>query len=394
MGSLPEAPKLASLAKTLEELRWAAFILDSHLRLAWVSDEIKGFMGEDDDDALGVGSHIIEAFIREAWRARILPEGQVRMFMDLGPYLIAFMDDEERARLAELPEPFRSMIDQLPRIDLADAPPVVASWFEYLAPGQEPYRVDIVVSVLRDLDGGVIGAWSLTFMGVRPRLVALLSQGDEEMYERMAELVTPSRRQAAVLFCDVEGTGSLSRKMPTASYFALMRRVGTCIDAAIAKHRGVIGKHSGDGATAFFLVDHLGSASRACAAAVAAARQIVHVAGLAFEEVISEFQSDDELDFAMNVGLHWGGTLYVGQLVPGGRLDVTALGDEMNECARIQESARGIVASKSLIEQLRSEDAEGVGIDPDLTYYRPLSELPAATEKAIRDAGSLPVADL
>ena len=394
MASLPEEPKLAALAKLLEELRWAGFVLDPDLNLAWVSDELKGFIGHEDDDELGVGEHIIGAFIRDAWRERITPESQIRVFMDLGPYLIAFMNDEQRKELTEIPPQFASLLDQLPSIDLADAPAVVASWFEYGLSGQEPYRVDIVVSALRNLDGSMIGAWGLTFMGVRPMLVALLSQGDEEMYERMAELVTPSRKQAAILFVDVEGTGALSRKMPTAAYFALMRRIGTCIDKAIAKHRGVIGKHSGDGATAFFLVDHLGSASKACAEAVAAAHQIVHLAGLAFDEVVSEFDTEGALEFSMNIGLHWGGTLYVGQLVPGGRLDVTALGDEMNECARIQESAAGIVASKSLIEQLKADDAERVGIDPDGTYYRPLAELPGATEKAIRDAGSIPVAEL
>jgi hypothetical protein len=30
----------------------------------------------------------------------------------------------------------------------------------------------------------------------------------------------------------------------------------------------------------------------------------------------------------VNVGIHWGGTLMVGQVATGGRLEVTALGDE------------------------------------------------------------------
>ena len=82
----------------------------------------------------------------------------------------------------------------------------------------------------------------------------------------------------------------------------------------------------------------------------------------------------------MNVGVHWGGTLYMGQVVTGGRLEVTALGDEVNECARIQQAARNgaAYASKALIERLSAAD----------------SELPGADPKAIRDAGGIAVARL
>ena len=88
--------------------------------------------------------------------------------------------------------------------------------------------------------------------------------------------------------------------------------------------------------------------------------------------------------------------LFMGQLHPGSRLDVTALGDEMNECARIQESARGgaVLASKALLEQLGPEDATDVKVDPDRQFYRPLGETESATDKARRDAGALPVTEL
>ena len=77
-------------------------------------------------------------------------------------------------------------------------------------------------------------------------------------------------------------------------------------------------------------------------------------------------------------------------------LAVTALGDEVNEGARIQESARegAILASKALVERLSSSDADSLGIDRDRLLYRTLSELPTSTEKAKRDAGSLPVTPL
>jgi class 3 adenylate cyclase len=79
--------------------------------------------------------------------------------------------------------------------------------------------------------------------------------------------------------------------------------------------------------------------------------------------------------------------------VTGGRLEVTALGDTVNEAARIQESARDgqVLASKSLLEHLSQADATALGIDPDAVIYRTIEELPTAGSKARRDAGTVPV---
>ena len=64
-------------------------------------------------------------------------------------------------------------------------------------------------------------------------------------------------------------------------------------------------------------------------------------------------------ELKINAGVHWGGALYLGQVITGGRLEVTALGDEVNECARIQQSARdgALLASKPLVERLDPEHA-------------------------------------
>jgi class 3 adenylate cyclase len=94
--------------------------------------------------------------------------------------------------------------------------------------------------------------------------------------------------------------------------------------------------------------------------------------------------------------VHWGGALYMGQVVTGGRLEVTALGDEVNECARIQESARNgtVLATKAIVERLDPEHARRIGIDPDSVSYVTVAELPDVPEKAVRDAGSIPVTEV
>lgn len=98
----------------------------------------------------------------------------------------------------------------------------------------------------------------------------------------------------------------------------------------------------------------------------------------------------------MRVGVHWGSSLYIGQLVPGGRLDVTALGDAVNDCARIQECAEPhqTLASKELIERLSEDDAAAIGVDAEKVRYRPLSDLPGAGYKAVAAAGAIAVTPL
>ena len=73
-----------------------------------------------------------------------------------------------------------------------------------------------------------------------------------------------------------------------------------------------------------------------------------------------------------------------------------ALGDEVNEAARIEQSASdgAVLASKALIERLEDGDAEALGIDPATVSYRPVGDLPDASDKALRDAGSIAVTDI
>jgi hypothetical protein len=59
----------------------------------------------------------------------------------------------------------------------------------------------------------------------------------------------------------------------------------------------------------------------------------------------------------------------------------------------VQETARdgSVLASKALIERLDPDHARDCGLDPDRVAYRTVGELPDASEKAVRDAGSIPV---
>ena len=50
-----------------------------------------------------------------------------------------------------------------------------------------------------------------------------------------------------------------------------------------------------------------------------------------------------------------------------------------------------LLASKSLLEQLGDDEAERLGLDTGDLVYRSVGELPDAGEKAVRDAGGIPV---
>jgi len=57
---------------------------------------------------------------------------------------------------------------------------------------------------------------------------------------------------------------------------------------------------------------------------------------------------------------------------------VTALGDQVNEGARIEACATGglALAPKELLERLEPDDADALGLDPDRVTYTPLATFP------------------
>ncbi len=385
----PLNPELAHWAELIERLRWAGALLDRDLRLVWASPELTRFLGSPPEEELGYGLHVLEALRHDAWRRTATPETQSRFLGDLGP---AFLGDAlaRDLTLDDVPAGLRPLLDET---DTKPFTKPLATSFDYLEPGGDSelpvMRVNLLAMPLRDDTGIFIGVLILGQWSVRPGLVSLLARGDEARYERMAKLAEPRSHEGAVLFCDLQGSTELARSLPAAEYFHLIRSLWTEIDDLVAHNQGIVGKHAGDGASAYFLVQDLGSASQAASAAARTARGI-------HERSERVFGHDLDSSCLMRVGIHWGSSLYVGQLVPGGRLDVTALGDAVNECARIQECAHPheTLASKALIEQLSSDDAATLGIDPEKLRYRQLLEVAGAAAKAVQVAGTIPVTTL
>jgi class 3 adenylate cyclase len=393
MGGLRGKDAVDKVIDELANLQWASLFLDADHRLIWVSDELKALLEEEDEGKLGYGKHILEAYMSDTWADKLTPESHVRAMLEEGPYML-WSTPGGKTTIAEL---FGLEMDDpiLQSIEPAPPPPLFSTTVDFVQRDMPPIGVSQLCIRVHDLEGAYIGNALVYGPALPARLLAFLARGDEEMYQRMGKLVDPGRRQAAILFADLEGSSALSRKLPSAAYFQLIRNFTTAIDKVVIDNGGIVGKHAGDGATAFFLTDDLGSSSAAARAAIQAARRVVEAAGKAADD-ITPADLIDPSDCRVKVGVHWGGTLFMGQLVTGGRLEVTALGDEVNECARIQEAAEGNapLVSKVLIEHLTDDDARAVGLEPDSVLYKMVNELSTASDKAKRDAGGIPVTRL
>ena len=401
-------PELAEIARQLSTARGASTIVDAEMRLVWVSRELRELFGNPTDEELKLGKSIVEAYMTGVWSNFITFESQMKMFMDDFPKILSRVPLGELKALVrrcwdEWPEAptvidgsvdIDQLVDQLfEGMEPEVPPPFYTNQFEFIQGELPPATITEFCMTIRGDDGERIGLVIMYDPALPATVLNLVARGDEEMYGRMARLTAPGRRKAAVLFADLQSSAALSRRLPSAAYFKLIRAITTAMDDVVIREKGIVGKHAGDGLTAFFLCEDLGSDSVAARAAITAARKITEAAARAAKEVGDETGLIESADCNVNVGLHWGGALYMGQLVTGGRLEVTALGDRVNEAARIQESARDgeVLASKSLIEHLTDEDAAALGLDADGVIYRTVSELDSATDKAVRDAGGIPV---
>ena len=93
-------------------------------------------------------------------------------------------------------------------------------------------------------------------------------------FQRMHQVSKAGRRPAAMLFADLESSSPLARRLSTASYFALGRRLARAADQCVIDAGGLVGRHVGDGVVAFFLAETAGSESAAARACITAARAL------------------------------------------------------------------------------------------------------------------------
>ena len=373
-------PLLAQVAEQLEATGSAAEIYDREWRLVWMTSQFRFFAGGRPLEALGLGQHPVT--VRTNPLDGMVPfETGIEWMRKNIPLMAHDTPGGIDAIRALLPAEHDRAIGPL-----EPQAPETLWWGEltYLQAGLPPAQTRYLTFALEG-SGGERAGWAILYVPAAPAsIVSLITRGNQAMFARMAELLEPARHETAILFADIQASSALGRRLSTQRWFELIRAFSTFADEVVVENTGIVGRHAGDGLAAFFLAEQLGSRAAACAAALHAGREIV--------SWCPQELGDSELH--INAGVHWGGALYLGQVVTGGRLEVTALGDEVNECARIEQSARdgALLASKPVVERLDLDDAHALGLDPLTIMYRTVGELPGVTPKAVRDAGGVPVA--
>lgn len=384
LSTLPGDDIGLETARVLEERHEAAEIYDKDWRLCWISSELRRVLGDPPGTDIGYGEHVLELFSKEPWQSRVSEESSRRALTTALPY---YLHDCPEDVFEFLPPSFQDLAKTLtPK----EPPPLWAMGLEILQEGT--HSLEATCFVFPFQEGDFRGFLRLYASSLPASILALIARGSEEMFQRMSRLVDPGRHPVAVLFTDIQGSTDLARRLPSALYFEVLSALAARTDHIVGAHNGVIGKHVGDGSSAYFLSDDHGQTSAAVRAAIVADRQIRQAAFEIAEEIAEEHQVEP-FSLQINSGMHWGATVYMGQIISGGRLEVSALGDEINECARLQEAAEGgrTLVSKSFLERLGEEDARDLGIDLLRQQYFPLGEMGAVSDKSKRDIGSLPV---
>jgi class 3 adenylate cyclase len=382
-ADFPDDPLLREVAEMLDRTLSVAEVWDPGLRQVFVTGEYLRAVGVTSVEELGTLG--LEGFAAETFAARSRWPWPVGSVDQIVPWYLEYGGMVVR----------QAGLDRIRAV----APPEIAAAAEAADPDRDwviceleasqeaagqtlPIRA--VITVLRGPDGEVRGFMFVAGPAISGHILAMLSFGSLENFERLTHLIEPAVRPAAILFADLEGSTRLARELPTRAYFELIARFVATFDACAVEHAGVVGKHAGDGASAFFLVQECGSPSAAAAAAIQTARA-------AARRLAAESES-----LRLNAAVHWGERVLAGNLVSAARLEATAFGEEVNEAARVEGVAQGgsLLATKALIERLDADDAADLGIDPHSGAYTMLGDLPGAGDKARRDAGSLPVRQL
>jgi len=393
--SLPEHPILAAWASALNDAGYWAEMYDAKWRYAFVTDELLvTYRALGLVTAVPVGAHLLSAEGVQFVTAQLggsWPSLEVRRawFLSAGGNVLANTPGgrEELRRLVD-PE-LADLVDELQPLD---RPVVWAAPSAKLSLGGADTASAAIAFRIEDSHERVVGFCVMPKPAAgMSHLAAATATADVAHLERMRVVERPDRHPAAILMADLEASSLLSRRSSAAQYFALIRRLIRGADHCIIDAGGIVGRHAGDGVVALFLGETTGSESAAARACVTAARTLRDALA---DIAVRSKRSEGEL--SLRFGLHWGATLYVGRILTEGRSEVTALGDEMNEAARIEACATGgrMYASKALIERLNRADADALGLDTSHTTYIPLTDLSTVTDKARRDAPSIAVCEL
>lgn len=273
---LPEHPLLREAAATfggaghfvwIFDREWRVVYMGEELRLSWASRTGKYA-------PVALGHHLFSSdsmALRDVWRYGLTTVDLWRNFFAQVGGMVLHATAGGRDALREIVDPL--LVDLIDDIEPSDT-----TFFHFEMLGSSlgwDTRGAMVVQRVSDADGDVVGTVlvgkPLAGMSV---LTGLAWQRDPAHLDRMEQFEKAGRHPAAILFADLEGSSALSRTMSTAGYFALGRRLVRAADQSVVDAGGLVGRHVGDGAVAFFPAATSGSESAASRACIEAARSL------------------------------------------------------------------------------------------------------------------------
>ena len=391
---LPADSVLAEAATALSTTGQSAWIMDRCWRFVYVTDDARALWVDRAGGRLGsvaTGHHVFSTEslgVGANWRFGLTTLELWRaMFRSLGPLVLADTPDGRDGLRTVIDNRLHDLLDEI------EPNHEVAHGFRVTAMGlHDPVPSMMTATRLRDAHGRLRGT-ALVGTPIVPMSVlgGMVWERDLDHIARMQRFLRAGRYPAAILFADLERSSALLRSLPTKAYFNLGRRLVRAADRCVVTEGGLVGRHLGDGVVAFFPAETSGSESAAARACIATARTL--------REELPRIAARSELgadSLVVRFGLHWGSTVFIGNISTSARAEVTALGDEVNEAARIEQSATGgrILASKALVEHLTPSDAAAVDVDADHMVYEQLGALDTATRKARTDAPAIAVCEL
>lgn len=374
--------QLQHLADKLQRGGMAADLYDKDWKLIWVSEELQIMLGEQDPKKIGIGNHILENLAQPMWKDLIGEKGFCQILKSFHFYNLKQI---ESINTKNWTEKERKILQSRKKEDFSKEKVLYENTpIDLLQADLPPVRVWCHSFTL--LNGYHSNIYS---PGLRASVLSLVSRGNPQMFETMMELFEPKPHQTAVIFLDLEGSTRLGKIMPSEAYFVLLSNVARVIDDALLQHGGIVGKHVGDGAVGFCIDDKDADAAArgALSAALAAQKEVARI------NSDLKKQLEEPIDIKLNGALHFSQNLYMGQMVTGGRLEVTALGEEVNDCARMLEASSGgnLLLSKPFCEKIQGKfSQENIMLDPSTLVYKTLDQFDLS-QKARTDTGYLPV---
>ncbi len=391
---LPKHPELRRYAAAFETNKQMAILLDDQMRLVYMTSDLRTSWGDHAGQGLAtlaLGEHLFSTAAASAARRHRFGLNTLELwreyFLSIGPFLLGHTEGAVTTLKSEI-DP--ALHDLIPGLEPIDSP--VAE-----VPGKAAGSVGVsngsyVIMLLRDASGKMCGVLSLLMLAAGMNTLSGLAFSlDIPLVHRMEPMRKAGQRPAALLFADLERSPALAARLGPAEYFRLGRRLVRAADQCVADACGLVGRHVGDGVVAFFAAESFASGSAAAQASILATRNL--------REAVGEIAGRSGLtpdEVVMRFGLHWGSSIYMGRITTVARTEVTALGDEVNEAARIEACATGgrTLASKALIDQLDDKTMRELGLDWDQLKFARLGDLETATAKARRDAPDIAVCEV